>query len=74
MESLLLQLGTNVKELREHRGLSQQALAQQVGVTRNTIARLERGAQNPTITLVALIAAALGVRLTTLVRNCKLGD
>jgi len=39
----LLELGSTVKNLRKERGLTQEALAQQVGISRATLSKLENG-------------------------------
>jgi len=41
-------------------GLSQEALARQVGVSRQTIVNVERGLNEPKVLLALAIAAALG--------------
>lgn len=52
-------LHNNVAELRKEKGLSQQALADLVGVSRNTISSIETGQYQPTAKLALLIAIAL---------------
>lgn len=55
--------------VREHRRLNdvtQQALADRVGVTRQTILSIEKGRYNPSVGLALQIAAALGVTVETL--------
>lgn len=59
-------LGDNVRILREARGLSQQQIAKLAGVPRPTWANLESGAANPTLAVLARVAAALQVRLDEL--------
>lgn len=54
------ELGTNLRELRRERGMSQQALADRAGVSRNFVAQIERGESTPTVSLLARIAEALG--------------
>lgn len=56
-EALILH--NNVAELRKEKGLSQQALADLVGVSRNTISSIETGQYQPTAKLALLIAIAL---------------
>ena len=53
-----------VAALRAQSGLSQRALADRAGCTRSTIVRIESGEMDPTITMLARIAAATGHRLT----------
>jgi transcriptional regulator with XRE-family HTH domain len=57
-----------VAELRQQRGLSQQALAAKANVNRLTVTRLEAAAHPPTIETLDRIASALGVTLADLVR------
>lgn len=56
-EALILH--NNVAELRKEKGLSQQSLADLVGVSRNTISSIETGQYQPTAKLALLIAIAL---------------
>lgn len=67
MDPLLVQLGEQIRALREVGEWSQDQLAYVVGTSRNTIARIERGQQNPTFLLIAAIAAALQVKTSELV-------
>lgn len=50
---------TRIKEFREKLGLSQEKLAEQCGVTRQTIISLEQGRYNPSLGLAATITKAL---------------
>lgn len=50
---------TNLKELRKARKLSQQDLAQLVGVRRETIVHLENNRYNPSLELALKIAAVI---------------
>ena len=52
-----------VATLRADAGLSQRALAARAGCTRSTIVRIESGEMDPTMTMLARIAAATGRRL-----------
>lgn len=54
-----LQLKNNIKEVRAERKLSQSALADLVGVSRNTISSIETGQFNPTAKLALLLCVAL---------------
>ena len=57
-----------LKRLRERRGLTQEELAQRVGVHRVTIARMEVNALRPGIDLVEALAKALKVKVTDLLK------
>ncbi|UCN01321.1 helix-turn-helix domain-containing protein [Sulfurimonas sp. SWIR-19] len=53
----LLELGTKVKELRKEKGITQEALAKQVKISRATLSKLENGniAQVSIVTLSAIL-------------------
>lgn len=69
MDDLSTRLAANLKQLRESRDLSQKALAEQSGVPRPTIAHLESGQANPTLSVALRVARALGIRLDELVEE-----
>ena len=50
----------DVRELREALGLSQGALGQELGVSRQTINAIETGRYDPSLTLAILIARHFG--------------
>ena len=52
-----------MKEARTRMGLSQQALADKLGVSRQTINAIEKGDYNPTIRLCIGICRCLGLTL-----------
>ena len=52
-------LKNNLKEARSEKGLSQQQLAELVGVSRNTISSIETGQFNPTAKLALILCIAL---------------
>lgn len=54
---------TLIKEYRAKTGLTQERLAEIVGVRRETIIYLEKGKYNPSLKLAHSIARALGVRI-----------
>jgi putative transcriptional regulator len=57
-------LTNRLRELRFRRGeMTQQDLAQRVGVTRQTIIALEAGKYAPSLLLAFRLAAALGARI-----------
>ena len=61
-------MGTNVamKQARTGAGLSQQELAEKLGVSRQTINAIEKGDYNPTIRLCIGICRVLGLTLNDL--------
>ncbi len=52
-----------VRDLRGTRGMTQQELADQVGVTRQTIIAIEQDKYSPSLETAFKVAAALGVPL-----------
>ncbi len=56
----------NIQILRKKRSLTQEALAEEVGVTRQTIAKWESGESIPDLELAGRLAAALDVSLDDL--------
>jgi transcriptional regulator with XRE-family HTH domain len=61
-------LATNIAQLREGRGLTQQQMARVAGVPRATWAHLESGQANPTLAVLNRAAAALQVTIEELIR------
>lgn len=59
-------LAANLKQLRQQRGLTQQALSKAAGVPRATWANLESGAANPTLAVLHAAAVALQVSVEEL--------
>ena len=55
-----------LKQLRERRKLTQQALAKKAGVSRAYLARLEMGRHDPPLSRLRSLAKALGVPVTEL--------
>ena len=58
MEDTLV-LKNNLKAARSEKGVSQQQLAEMVGVSRNTISSIETGQFNPTAKLALILCIAL---------------
>lgn len=53
-------IGRQVRTLREAHGLSQRQLAERMGTTQSTIARLEAGGTLPSLSTLERVADALG--------------
>src|SRR5438876_1621492 len=68
MASATQRVAARVVELRQARGLSQEALAKKTGLNRVTLARLERALHPPNLDTLDRIARALRVKLADLVR------
>jgi transcriptional regulator with XRE-family HTH domain len=55
------QLGLNVQRLRREKDWSQEDLAFESGLHRTYISGIERGVRNPTVTIVAKLAATFDI-------------
>jgi transcriptional regulator with XRE-family HTH domain len=55
-----------LKRLREERGITQEQLAFEAGITASALSRIERGLNNPGWGTVSQITKALGIRLAEL--------
>jgi len=64
----MIAIQETLKQLRVDAGLSQVELGKAVGVSRDTIARVESGAQKVTIDFLYLVAEALGTAVTTILQ------
>jgi transcriptional regulator with XRE-family HTH domain len=60
--------GARLRELRLKRGLSQQALAERVGIPQTHVSAMEVGIKFPNLLTVLRLAAALECKVTDLVR------
>lgn len=70
-ESLSRNIAQNIRQLRQARNLTQDQLARLSGVPRPTWSNLESGTSNPTIQVLARVAAALQVPLEELISPAK---
>jgi len=61
-------LGKAIRELRQKRGVTQETLAADSGITGRTLSAIETGNANPTWATVGDIAAALGVSVSELAK------
>jgi len=58
-----LEIAYQILQLRKQKNISQAVLAKRIGSTQSNIARMERGNQNFTISLLDKVAGALGAEL-----------
>lgn len=59
-------LGKAIRQLREERGMTQEALAQEAGITVGHMSMIERGHSNPTWATVKAIAIGLDISMAEL--------
>ena len=64
-----MNVGANIRSLRELAGMSQAELAEMVGITQSMLCQIERGTKACSMALGAEIAAALEVEIGDLVTD-----
>ena len=69
-----LQFGSALRRVRLAAGMSQERLGLEAGVQRNFISLIETGQNQPTITTIAKLARALGMRASELVAEAERQD
>jgi transcriptional regulator with XRE-family HTH domain len=68
---LLNTLGGFIRRHRDAQDLSQELLAEIAGIDRNYVGLIERGERSPSLDLTQKVAAALGLRLATLLAEME---
>ncbi len=68
-DSRLKNLGINIKVARLRRCVSQEKLAEMVGISRNSVSLIETGKLHPTILKVVDIAKSLDIEIGQLLEN-----
>jgi transcriptional regulator with XRE-family HTH domain len=72
VQRTLTSIAANVRRIRERRDLTQERLAELAELEPRTIQHIETGKANPTVALIVIIASALGVSTSSLLRPAKL--
>lgn len=67
--AFLKRLGTRVRQFRQQRGLSQEALADRARIDRSYMSGIERGVRNCSVLKLERIGRALGVPISSLFEN-----
>lgn len=70
-ESLEIETGYQIARLRIQRGLTQSQLAEKVGTSQSSIARLENGSSDPSLCYLRRVAAVLDVRIELRIVSLK---
>lgn len=71
MNQIVSSFGTTVRQLREARGWSQEALAEHADLNRSYIGELERGQAIASLLTLAKLSLALGVSLSNLMAQTE---
>jgi len=61
-------LGSRIKSLRTANGMTQEQMADQIGISRQKYARIEGGSNNITLEILSKIAKVLGVQVGDITR------
>ena len=64
----MINVTINLEEKRLEKGMSIRTLAEQSGVSRATITRIESGKSNPTVEVLCKLVSALGITLEDLIQ------
>jgi transcriptional regulator with XRE-family HTH domain len=71
---VLAEVGPRLRRLRERRGLTLTVLADQTGISKSTLSRLESGQRKPSLELLLPLAGAFHLPLDELVGAPRVGD
>lgn len=74
MSDLKLQLGRRIRDFRAIKKLSQDKLAEKIGISGKYLGEVERGEANVSLEKLELIAGALGVTIGQLLDNAHKND
>jgi len=69
MADIKVTFGKRLRELREAKGISQEALAYEAGLDRTYISSIERGKRNVSLENIERLAKALDVKIRKLVEE-----
>lgn len=63
-----MNVGANIRRIREEKGIPQVWLAEQVGISQSMLCQIERGTKVPSLPLGVELAQALGCELEALLQ------
>lgn len=66
---ITVRLGERLRELRREKGISQEAFADKCGLDRTYISGIERGKRNVSLRNIEVIAKALGITISELMKG-----
>lgn len=69
MNTIHIEIGNRIRQLRTKKGFSQEKLAELSNLNTSYIGQIERGEKNPSIDIVYSIASALDIALPDLFKN-----
>lgn len=71
VEGIMCNISENVRKFREKLGLTQQQLAEKIGVSYPRISEIENSKGEPKITTIEKVARGLGVSVMDLIRPSR---
>jgi len=74
LDATLRQIGPRLRQARAHRGRTLTDVAEQTGISKSTLSRLESGQRRPSLELLLPLASAYRVPLDDLVGAPEVGD
>ena len=57
-----MEIGNKIMELRKKNGMSQEELANKVGIDQSDLSKIEKGLANPSVKTINRIAKGLGIK------------
>lgn len=63
-----MSIGTNIRRIREEKGISQVSLAEQAGISQAMLCQIERGTKNPSLQIGVELARLLDCQVETLLQ------
>lgn len=67
-------IGSRIREIRTKKGMTQEALAEKMGINPKFISSIERGKENPTLNTIINLADSLGVPIGEVFSFLELQD
>ncbi len=61
IDDLQRQVGQRIREIRQEKGISQEALGDEIGLHRTYVGSLERGERNPSLQVISKLSELLEV-------------
>lgn len=71
MENLYAVIGERIKEKRKEVGINQQALAEEIKISRTSISNIEKGRHQPTLHLLFKICYALNLDIKSVIPSIE---
>jgi transcriptional regulator with XRE-family HTH domain len=69
--SIAIRFGRVIRNLREQRGLSQEALSELATLSRSFLGEIERGEAIPSLETLQKLSDALGEKLSFVIQQCE---